>query len=495
MEIVVKSQRGSILDCPKKIAKDINKVCSYRSPGYEFTEAFQAGRWDGWVRKFTPNHSFPSGLLHRIEKQLKKEGVSYKVRDLRKALYYDEETVLKNIDDFGYTLRDYQIDGLITGIENPYMIYWWATSAGKTVEFAATISALKKSDFMKTLILVTNKDLAEQHREELGMMLKTKIGLVQEGQFIPAPVTVAVINTMWIKGITQKKKEVVNYLKGVECLIVDEAHHMIESKMIRKVVSQCTSTMLRHGYSGSPYSLTVNDIELECLTGPPLSKVTLTDLIESGYAARPTVYMYEHPSPYIGGVSYQTAYRKGIVDNTVRNDLIVEKIVKRYEETQRSILVLIRVIKHGNILRKLLLENGIQLGDIEFIHGSTSKYRRHHVKKAFKEKILRIVIASKIWNEGIDVPAIDTLVKADGGGGGEVKTWEGKGVRSVVQQLGRTVRKPVPVGKDDVDVEEEHTVEIIDLWDNNHDALENHTSNRYRTYKLEPGIIVKRIRL
>ena len=296
-----------------------------------------------------------------------------------------------------------------------------------------------------------------------------------------------------VPAVKKKNKEAVRYLESVDYLIVDEIHHVIESKMMKQTIRKCKNTFARHGFSGSPYSLTVDDIELECVTGQPLSKVTLSRLIKEGWVSRPKVYVVNYDSISVRAHNYQGAYSEGIVKNDVRNSVIVDIIMAEYEKTQKSILVLVRIIKHGLTLQEMLLNKHMAPEDLKYIHGSTPKFVRNEVKAALERNELRVVIASQIWNEGIDIPSVGVLVKADAGGGKDIKVKEGKGVRSVIQQTGRVLRKPVDGY--DVNTKRENIVEIYDFYDDIHKDLLKHSINRMNTYKMEKEFIVRRIDL
>ena len=491
----VNSTRGKIFNCPKKVLQKINKACSYLSPGHEFSEAYLNGIWDGYVRKFSyGRQTFPSGLLYRILVILKKEGLEYTVDDTRRKFSWTEEEIVENLKTFKFSLRKYQIDGLIRGLKVPYMIFWWATSSGKTVQFAALITALKTSEFRRTLILVSNKDLAAQHRKELGSMLDTEIGVIEEGKFSPKRVTVAVINTLWQKAVKKKDKSVLRYLSQIEHLILDECHRVIDSKMFKQTISRCKNTIARHGFSGTPFSLTTSDLELESVTGPPLSVVSMSKLIDEGWVSVPHIHMVKYEQPFIRHVyNYAELYKKGISENPFRNRAVVDIIFKEYERTNEpSILVIIRIIKHGKILQDMLVEEGVDPDEMVFIHGSTPKAARKLVKERFRDKEIRVVIASSIWVEGIDIPTVDVLVQADGGGGGELQ--EGRGIRNVIQKLGRVIRKPIKSGEIDVDCSEENIVKVFDFFDEGGVDLIKHSQNRYLTYKMERGFVVKEVR-
>lgn len=488
--VTVDSSRGQILDCPKKVTDFLYKKLSYLSEGCQFSDYFLSGRWDGYVRKFSrKTNTFPSGLLYRVLTNLKKLGYDFTLKDKRRLLDWDEDLVSSNIENFGYSLRPYQVDGLIKGITNPYMVFWWATSSGKTVLFSALISALKKKDFRETLILVSNRDLSSQHRRELGFMLDTEIGLIEEGRFEPKKITVAVINTLWNRAIKKKEARVLKYLSGVDHLISDETHRIIDSKMFKQTINKCNNTMARHGFSGTPFSLTTDDLELESVTGPPLSRVKMSDLIDEGWVSKPEVSMIKYDTQWMNGrASYPTVYRKQIVDNHVRNSLIVEIANDEFDD-DKIVLILVRIIEHGKIIKDMLIDRGIHSSYVKFIHGSSPDSMRLKVKELMKAGEARLVIASQIWNEGIDIPAIDVLIKADGGGGKEVS--DGRGIRSVIQQVGRVIRKPIEEGMSDVNTELENIVRVYDFYDDVHKDLLSHSRNRLLTYKMEKSFIVR----
>lgn len=493
IQIKVNSVKGKLFNCPIKIEKKLYEFCSYQVFNFQFSEAYLNGHWDGYVRKYSiKTHSFPSGLLHRVEIFLKKKGMKVEIEDTRKKFKWTEEQVLKNLEDFKFELRPYQIDGLIRGLNVPYLVFHWATSAGKTVQFSALISALKQGTFRRTLILVSNKDLAAQHRREIGSMLGAKVGLIEEGRFEPERITVAVINTLWIRALKNKNTEVLEYLRKIEHLISDETHHIIDSKMFKQTINKCVNTIARHGFSGTPFSLTTDDLELEAVTGPPLSRVPMTKLIEEGWVSTPHIFMIRYDCKPIKWVNnYAELYNNKIVENVERNRIITDIVFGEYSKGDTSILVTIRIIKHGTKLKNMLINAGVNPDELAFIHGSTPKEMRGKVKELFKDKTLKIVIASSIWTEGIDVPTVDVLMQADGGGGKEIS--EGRGIRAVIQKIGRVIRKPILAGETDVNQERENIVRVYDFFDSSHKNLAKHSLNRFLTYKMEKGFVVREV--
>jgi len=72
-----------------KLTGDYNKyrvreVTSYPVQGYQFSKAFQRGKWDGRKHLFRPRSgAFPSGLTGALRRSLEEEGVEVELEDLR----------------------------------------------------------------------------------------------------------------------------------------------------------------------------------------------------------------------------------------------------------------------------------------------------------------------------------------------------------------------------------------------------------------------------
>ena len=111
------------------------------------------------------------------------------------------------------------------------------------------------------------------------------------------------------------------------------------------------------------------------------------------------------------------------MQNAFRNKVIVD-IVKE-KKNEDLVLVLVDKIKHGEILLNLFIEEGLK---VLFIQGKT-KNKKQVVEDILQDKY-QVIIATKIFNEGIDIPKLKTLIIASGGKS-SVKT---------IQSTGRVLR-------------------------------------------------------
>ena len=428
---------------------------------------------------------FPTGLLPRVEKVLKSKKYSYRIVDLRQRPKFDIDAIVNRMDMYGIVLRDYQIKGVTMGLKNHNMMFWWPTASGKTILFGGLITAYD----LPTLILVNRTDLVTQHINFLKENTPLNIGKIASGVWEPKQVTVATTQSLWSER-TKNKQRLKRFLEGIGYLILDEAHHG-EAKTFKKPADDCKNAVARHGFSGTPYSLSTDDLELESVTGPVLHKISISSLIEDGYLSVPIINMNHYDSPEVDFNTWTQVYRHGITTLKERNRLATSIINQRFEEGL-SILVTVREKKHGYIIKDELLKNWhISLRDIEYLSGKDEQFVRDKAKKLFMDGRIKILIVTSIWNEGVDVPNANCLVKLDGGGGKGVE--DNKGVRVTLQQVGRVLRKTKLNGSD-VDTTIPQYCHIDDFWDDSHIWLEQQSQNRLDTYELESAFDVRVMR-
>ncbi len=430
--------------------------------------------------------AFPTGMLDRCKKLLKGYGYKIKLLDNRPKLAVSEENILERMNTFPLTLRPYQIEAVSKGIYNPLMTFHMATGAGKTVVFAAIAHATQ----LKTLIIVGRGDLLEQHYKSfIKYFGEEEVGIIQQKTLeFDKPICIATVQTL-MSQLKRHRYQVDKYLKSIEYVIMDECHHA-QSNTWRRIPKLCTNAYLKHGFSGTPWDFSSANVELETVCGAIKTKVTASHLIKLGYLAKPTItfHRYRGHEDAVQGENFTEVYTRGIVENPKRNRAICDVVMGEYK-TGAKILLVVQRIKHGEILAQRLRKLGIHDREIGYLHGSKGKVIRQHGRKEFEQGDIQIMIVSNIWNEGIDIPSVDVLVKADSYGGGDI--YESEGVRNLIQQIGRVLRKPVPKGASDVNIEKEHTVRIHDFGDKHHRFLENWTRNRLRTVKMEPEFDVQ----
>ena len=441
------------------------------------------------------SRSVPVGLTDRLVRVIEEFGYECKTLDKRTLHLVNPDDVLKNIKSFPITLRPYQKKAFIVGIQESLMTFSIGTGGGKSYLFAALTMGMD----MKSLILVNREDILAQHYNTLTKIFPhNTIGLIQGDTLnYNFPVCIGMVQTINAK--MNKKGErannpryrIMKYLESVHYLISDEMHHS-QSATWKNVVRACKNKRYHHGFSGSPWDRGSANLELETVCGSIKYKITSSELIDQGWLARPHIifHHYPHNENYITGGNFQNLYTNTIVENKDRNRAVVNIIADEYHNTDRKILVIVNRIKHGYSIINMLREVGINDSELGYLHGSKGKIIREKGKAKFEKGEIRILVASHIFNEGIDIPSCDTLIKADALGGGE-DIYESEGIRSMVQQIGRVLRKPIEPGASDVDTSKEHIVYVHDFIDKQNEYVKKHTTNRMDTCRKEMAFIVR----
>ncbi|MNN23991.1 ATP-dependent RNA helicase RhlE [compost metagenome] len=266
-----------------------------------------------------------------------------------------------------------------------------------------------------------------------------------------------------------KKKhfQVLELLESAYCFIGDEAHHS-SSATWYDTLMLCKNAVYRIGLTGTVDKEDVtNYMRLMGCTGDILTKISNEFLIEQGFSAKPTIHLATIKQPSLpGNLTWQQAYKAGVVENEFRNELIAEQVLDRYSKGD-GCLVIVNHLAHGELLEKLFEDRGIEY---EFTHGSFDG--RERVLADMKTGKLKVLIATSILDEGIDISGINSLWLASGG----------KSYRQVLQRIGRGLRKKA----------DGSGLTVYDFLDYTQVHLTKHTAKRYQYYKDE-NFEVKRI--
>jgi superfamily II DNA or RNA helicase len=186
-------------------------------------------------------------------------------------------------------------------------------------------------------------------------------------------------------------------------------------------------------------------------------------LIKLGVSARPTIEMVECAVPELSSqLTWDDVYKQGVVNNQHRNKLIA-KHAKRFADAKKPVLILVKELWHGDNIMRELEARGLKA---LFSHGQMPLSQVESNKYKFERGKVDVLVASTIYDEGVDVPAIRALVVADGG----------QSVRAVLQKIGRGLRKKA--GGDNV-------LDVIDFADLTHRYLAKHSQERLAIYEAE----------
>lgn len=262
---------------------------------------------------------------------------------------------------------------------------------------------------------------------------------------------------------TEKHEKTIQLLESAICFIGDEFHRGSGDSWYETLML-CTNAVYRIGLTGTiDKKDEIKVMKLLGVTGDILTKISNEFLIKQGFSAKPIINLDVIKEPQLSNnLDYQEAYDSGIVENEHRNRRIAEKVKEMYE-LGKGCLVIVSRKKHGENIIKLLEDFDVEY---EYVHGSRSTEDRQEALENVKAGKLKVLVATNILDEGVDISNIDAVFMAAGG----------KSFRQVLQRVGRALR----VKKD-----RENVCQIYDYLDYTHTYLTKHTQERYQYYKEE----------
>lgn len=282
-------------------------------------------------------------------------------------------------------------------------------------------------------------------------------------------------NAMYMNTVQKKNKKVFDkhqyireFLDSVAVMICDEAHHTGSDTWYNSLMT-CKNAQYRVGLTGSiDKKNELLNMRLNALFGGVVSRVENDYLISQGHSAKPTIKIFPISAPNdIEKVNqYQPAYDKGIVNNVYRNTLIA-KLGKMWYDKDKGVLIIVNHIKHGENISELLDKLNVEH---YFIHGELDDDTRRQKLNDMRTGKLKVMIATSIVDEGVDISGIHALVLAAGG----------KSLRQTLQRVGRALRKK----KDD------NTCQVFDFTDYTNKFLLSHSKERRKIYLEEKFDIV-----
>lgn len=185
----------------------VKNICSYQPEGYQFTQAFKLGRWDGFTTLMRKN-SFPTGLSHQVISYFESIGTKLTFFDHRK------KPPLAPIPFSNFNLRDYQVAAVAAAIKATRGNIVIGTGGGKMRVAAAIMASLG----LPAVLLVNNVEaLHDTYTELCELLPSVSIGRFGDGHSDKGHITVATIQSAYAKNSPLRA-----ITENAGCVILDE---------------------------------------------------------------------------------------------------------------------------------------------------------------------------------------------------------------------------------------------------------------------------------
>ena len=227
------------------------------------------------------------------------------------------------------------------------------------------------------------------------------------------------------KSDPKKYEDIKKSLKNIKVHIFDECH--LSASATFTAIHNAISPEHIYGMSGTPWRDDGADLMIETILGKKIIDIPASKLIDDGYLVPPTIKFIPVP-PLDKDVNkqYQTIYKEYIIDNDVRNDLVAKAAQKLVDQNFQT-LVLFKKIDHG----KILYDKISKIMPCILLSGKDDIKTRELAKSELESGKVNCIIASQIFDIGVDLPSLSGLVIAG----------SGKSSVRALQRIGRVIRK------------------------------------------------------
>ncbi|AEK72553.1 DNA/RNA repair helicase [Thermococcus sp. 4557] len=368
------------------------------------------GKWEKPESLYDPyEKTFPVGVLPRVKKFLNCKGYRVRVKDERQV----RGAKLNSTWNGNYSMRRYQERAVKKALREKMGVLALPVGSGKTIVGLRIIHELDLS----ALIVVHTKELLYQWADKVREVLGVEPGIVGDNKWDEKDVTIAMIQTLLSRGADKLQNE-------YAIVMFDECHRTSAAEKFYQL-GLSLPQVYRFGLSATPWRrIRGEEIKIEAVVGPTIFEVRAEDLIKEKFLAKPRfeIITYESSMPSFSE-RYKELYEDMIMNNDERNRAVAEKAVELARKGHR-VLIDVRRIEHGRILRKMLGEMGVKA---EFL--SSKSPNRWEILEAFKNGEIPVLI-STLLKEGVDIPEISAIILA-GGGKSDIMT---------IQTIGRALR-------------------------------------------------------
>lgn len=342
------------------------------------------------------------------------------------------------------------------------------------------LAAMMAAKFNKpTIIYVIGLDLLQQFYDLFSQIFDEKIGWIGNGICDIQKITIA---SVWSLGAAlelknnilidddnveeevspsrRDKAKILNYLSEAKIHIIDECH-ACTCETLQSIHKYINPERI-YGLSGTPYRDDGSDLLINSMLGEIIENISASELIAKGVLAQPIIKFINVPFQPHNSSVYKQVYKEYIVDNEIRNQIIVDQTKKLIDKGYKP-LVLFQTINHGKYLFEEFKKANMRC---DLLHGNDSLDKRNEIKKKLDDDEIDCIIASTIFDIGLNLPKLSGLVLA-GGGKSKVR---------ILQRIGRVIRM----------IDGKSKAAIVDFMDNAR-YLDKHSKIRYETYLSEPG--------
>ena len=355
---------------------------------------------------------FYTGLLDVIVKNLNKLKVPYQITDKR-----DKQNLLQALPYVeGVSYREHQEDVLLKLLSKHNGIIKAPPAFGKS--FVIGVYCKIRSPH-ETIMVVTNRVsvLKELHTRIVKDIGEKNTTLVCTGHKFNDKARVAIVSSASMQHIPSDWPSV---------LLYDEVHGAAAPEVGRALMRFYSARL--YGFSGTPKGRgDGGDLIGTALFGSVIHEITYDEAKKAGNVSDMEVRVVDvHGTLDVKVKTPVDFNRQYYWRNTIRNKKIAEVVSILERDGIDKILIMVETAEHAYYLRMHLPTFEVvhtplapakikQFGEMGLLRpGELCNPDADEIKKGFRDSLYRKVIATMKWREGVDLPDLPVVIRADG---------------------------------------------------------------------------------
>jgi superfamily II DNA or RNA helicase len=393
MKIVVDSKLHAE-DIPESLDNQVCRELTARNPEYIKRE-----RLNLWLGDCAPHITLagididdrvilPRGYLERLLSLAESSGAGVEIDDRRVSLPSLELS-------FTGELRDYQERALEAMAAHDCGVLVAPCGSGKTAMGMSLIARLRQP----ALILVHTLDLLRQTREAAARWLGIKPGMIGGGKLDVKPVTIATVQTL------AKRPELISDLSSrFGLVLLDESQHCPASSFMD--VMQRFPARYRYGLTATPRRADGLEGFTAAVIGPVRHEVGRDELARAGTLVEPDITFIPTEFSYFFDDDW-TDMVSALTGDAARNNLLFGVILKLARDGRR-VLALTQRVNHAEAFHLEFEKRAPGISSLAV--GTMKKAERAESIKRLSDGGARILFATQLADEGLDIPEVDAVV-------------------------------------------------------------------------------------